>query len=51
MHIGTAASWPVAPDDLRPIFQTHDRLNVAASILDGLCVSALLWLGIALILS
>lgn len=50
MNIGTAAPWPSTFDDLRPVFRTRDRLSVATAIIDGVCVSALLWMAIVLTL-
>lgn len=49
MIIRTADPWPSTLDDLRPVFGTRDRLSVAGAIIDGLCLSALLWMAIALL--
>jgi hypothetical protein len=32
------------------MFRSHNRLSVAGAIIDGLCVSALLWMAIVLVL-
>jgi hypothetical protein len=50
MIVRTADPWPSTLDDLRPVFGTRDRLSVAGAIIDGLCLSALLWMAIALLI-
>jgi hypothetical protein len=49
MNIGTTAHWPTSRDDSRPVFRSRDRLGVPAAILDGVCLSALLWFAVLLI--
>lgn len=49
MNIGNAASWRTSRDNRRHGFRSRDPLNVPAAILDAACLSAVLWLAIALL--
>jgi hypothetical protein len=49
MNIGNAASWRASRDNGRHVFRTRDPLNVAAAILDGASLSAVLWVAIVLL--
>jgi len=49
MPFVTAKPWPHARNPAGPAFRPAGRLHVAAALLDGVCLSALLWLVLALL--
>jgi hypothetical protein len=49
--MNTVTLWPSPGplNDTSPLFGARDRLGIPAALLDGACVSALLWFAILLV--